>query len=81
MKKSIKIILIVAIILGGCSGDAYRRIYETSKMRNEGFKSPEERAISPTPNYSEYKRERDALKTPTPTTEFDLHSHQNERAP
>jgi hypothetical protein len=62
MKHSVKIILVFLLLLSGCGNDPYRRVYETIRNRDDGFKSSAERALSPTPNYGTYKREREQLR-------------------
>ena len=69
MKHSVKAILVLLLLVSGCKGDPYRRVYETIKNRDDGFKSPAERAMTPTPNYGTYRSERDHLRHKEPTTD------------
>ena len=63
MKTVIRLFLLAFMLgLAGCSDASYHRLYEGIRMRNDGFKSPEERAMNPTPSYSSYKKERDELE-------------------
>jgi len=68
MKHSVKTILVILLLVSGCKGDPYRRVYETIKNRDDGFKTPAERALSPTPNYGTYRTERDHLQHKESTT-------------
>lgn len=55
----------------GCAGDPYKRVYENIKYREDNFKSPGERAMAPTPNYSTYQKEREVLKQKMATEKED----------
>lgn len=72
MKYSVKIILVSLLLLSACESDPYRRVYETIKMREDGFKSPAERSLSPTPNYVTYKNDREQLRHSELTTKTNI---------
>lgn len=55
-----RLILLAALSLAACGNDPYRGVYEGIKNHNESMKTPEERRRSPTPDYDQYKRERDS---------------------
>jgi hypothetical protein len=52
------LILLTALWLAACS-DPYRNLYDGIQTNNDAKRSPNERAISPTPSYDEYKKERE----------------------
>ena len=63
MKCANKTILIAMFVLiSGCAGDLEHRVYDNIKNRDDRFKSPTERAMSPTPSYEAYRKERESLK-------------------
>lgn len=53
--------LLTAILLTGCSSNVDRAFYEGFKSQNEGYKTPDERAMNPTPSYDAYNKERESL--------------------
>jgi hypothetical protein len=50
--------LLVPLLLIACS-DPSRNLYEGIKTNNDAKRSPTERAMTPTPGYDEYKKERE----------------------
>jgi hypothetical protein len=52
------LMLPIALLLVACS-DPARNLYEGIKNNNDAKRSPSDRAMSPTPSYDEYKRERE----------------------
>lgn len=52
---------LVFLLLSGCSGNMNRSLYEGIKLQNEANKTPGERAITPTPSYDSYQKERENL--------------------
>lgn len=69
MRSSTKIILLSALLLAGCSNNVNRAFYEGIKTQTEGYKTPNERAVTPTPSYDTYIKERDSLKQNDPASE------------
>lgn len=61
MKITFSILLVICTLLPGCGGNPFHKVYDNVNNRNEGFKSPGERAITPTQNYEAYRKERDNL--------------------
>jgi hypothetical protein len=57
--KTHVLILLTGIMLSACRGDPYQGLYEGIKAQNESRKTPQERAITPTPSYDAYKKERE----------------------
>ena len=54
------ILLILAAVLGFTAcGDLYKRIYENTRSVQNSRRTPAERAVSPTPSYDQYKKERE----------------------
>ena len=51
--------LLATLSLMACS-DPYRNLYDGIKNNNDAKRSPNERAMTPTPSYDEYKKEREA---------------------
>ena len=49
---------LTVLTLSACA-DPARNLYEGIKSSNDAKRTPEERAISPTPSYDEYKKEHD----------------------
>lgn len=68
MKLSSMAILTSCLILASCSG-MYSGVYEGNKNYKDSYKSPVERAMTPTPSYKEYKQESDNLKQAKPAKE------------
>lgn len=63
MKLSIYAVLLAGLFLAGCTSDPYRGLYEGIKSQNEGYKTPTERAATPSsPSYDTYQKERESLK-------------------
>ena len=63
--ETIKAVPAIALILAfGCSTDrAAQNVYEGIQNRNEGLKTPQEKASEPPPqSYPDYGRERKQLK-------------------
>lgn len=65
MKFSYAITLLLIPLVVACGGDPYKRVYDNIKNREDNFKSPGERALTPTPNYEIYRKEREVLKHKT----------------
>ncbi len=62
MKTVFRLLLLTLIfMLSACSDVWHQRLYEGIRMRNDGLKTPEERAMSPSPSYGTYKKERETL--------------------
>jgi hypothetical protein len=55
------LLLGLLLVLAGCA-DPYRAMYEGIMNRNEAKRTPNERALKPTPSYDEYKKERERLE-------------------
>jgi hypothetical protein len=51
--------LLFALSLTACA-DPARNLYDGIKANNDAKRSPNERAMTPTPSYDEYKKEREA---------------------
>jgi hypothetical protein len=51
-------VLLAMLSLTACA-DPARNLYDGIKANNEAKKSPGERAMTPTPSYDEYKKERE----------------------
>jgi hypothetical protein len=61
----VKIVPAIALVLAcGCSTErAAQNVYEGIQNRNEGLKTPQEKASEPPPqSYPDYERERKQLK-------------------
>jgi hypothetical protein len=52
------LVLLAALTLAACA-DPARNLYEGIKTGNDAKRSPNERAMTPTPSYDEYKKERE----------------------
>ena len=52
------LVLPIALLLVACA-DPARNLYDGIKNNNDAKRSPSDRAMSPTPSYDEYKRERE----------------------
>jgi formaldehyde-activating enzyme involved in methanogenesis len=52
------VVLMAALLLAACS-DPARNLYDGIKNNNDAKRSPSERAMTPTPSYDEYKKERE----------------------
>jgi uncharacterized lipoprotein YajG len=52
------LILLTAFLLAACS-DPSRNLYDGIQKNNDAKRSPNERAMTPTPGYDEYKKERE----------------------
>jgi hypothetical protein len=50
--------LLFSLLLAACS-DPARNLYDGIKTNNDAKRSPTERAMTPTPSYDEYKKERE----------------------
>ncbi len=61
--------IFMAILVSGCSSNMDRAFYEGIKSQNEGYKTPNERAMNPTPSYDTYSKERESLKQKDPSAE------------
>jgi PBP1b-binding outer membrane lipoprotein LpoB len=64
MLNILKLIFVASLCLSGCSSNSNRALYESIKTQNEINKSPVERAMTPSPSYSDYTQEREKLKLP-----------------
>ena len=53
------VVFLAALILTACA-DPARNLYDGIKANNDAKRSPSERAMTPTPSYDEYKKEREA---------------------
>lgn len=62
MKLSATTILLSGLLLAGCSDNMNRAFYEGFKNQNDAEKTPNERALTPTPSYGTYQKERESLK-------------------
>jgi len=51
--------LIAILLLAACSEDPSRHLYEGIKGSNDAKRSPNDRAMAPSPSYDEYKKERE----------------------
>jgi len=51
-------VLLAALSLTACA-DPARNLYDGIKANNDSKRSPNERAMTPTPSYDEYKKERE----------------------
>ena len=54
------LVLLVTLSVTACSEDPYRHLYDGIKANNDAKRTPTDRATSPSPNYDDYKKERDA---------------------
>lgn len=61
--------IFTVILLAGCSSNMDRAFYEGFKSQNEAYKTPDERAMNPSPSYDAYNKERDKLKQTDPSSE------------
>lgn len=52
------LVVFAALLLTACA-DPERNLYEGIKGHSDAKRTPNERAISPTPSYDEYKKERE----------------------
>jgi formaldehyde-activating enzyme involved in methanogenesis len=52
------LILLTVLLVAACS-DPSRNLYDGIKNNNDAKRSPSERAMTPTPSYDEYKKERE----------------------
>ncbi len=52
------LLLLTVLGLAACS-DPSRSLYEGIKSSNDAKRTPNERAMTPAPNYDEYKKERE----------------------
>ena len=52
------LLVLTALLLTACS-DPARNLYNVIKNNNDAKRSPTERAMTPTPSYDEYKKERE----------------------
>jgi hypothetical protein len=50
---------IAILLLAACSEDPSRNLYEGIKGSNDAKRTPNDRAISPSPSYDDYKKERE----------------------
>ena len=62
MKLSATTILLSGLLLAGCSSNVNRAFYDGFKSQSEGYKTPNERAMTQTPSYGTYQKERESLK-------------------
>lgn len=68
MKLPAITILTSCIALASCS-NMYSGVYEGNKKYKDSYKTPIERAMTPTPSYKEYKQESDNFKQDNPAKE------------
>lgn len=71
MERSINAILpsctiLACLLLAGCSDNVNRAFYEGFKNQNDAEKTPNERAMTQTPSYGTYQKERESLKQNDP---------------
>jgi len=59
---------LICLFLAGCS-NLYQGIYEGNKNYKESDKTPSERAMTPTPSYGTYQKDRGKLKQDAAATE------------
>ena len=52
------LVMLAALSLTACA-DPARNLYDGIKANNDARRSPNERAMTPTPSYDEYKKERE----------------------
>lgn len=52
--------LILATLMLTACADPARNLYDGIKANNDAKRSPQERAMTPTPTYDEYRKEREA---------------------
>lgn len=76
--------LLTSTLFTGCHSNVNKvlydtiQLYDTTQNRNEHLKTPHERALTPTPSYDAYKKERETLKQNDPvqdkneSTDFSL---------
>lgn len=69
MAKLSTAVLVVCMLLAACSEVPYKRVYEGINTRNDAFKSPSERAMTPPPSYVAYQKECEQLKVRESITE------------
>jgi len=62
MKWSFFTIMLTAMLVAGCSSNMDRGLYEGIKSQNEGYKTPNERAMNPAPSYDTYKKDKENLE-------------------
>ena len=72
MKLSATTILLSGLLLAGCSDNVNRAFYEGFKNQNDAEKTPNERAMTPTPSYGTYQKERESLKQNDPAAEANV---------
>lgn len=72
MKLSATTILLSGLLLTGCSDKVNRAFYEGFKNQNDAEKTPNERAMTPTPSYGTYQKERESLKQNDPAAEANV---------
>jgi hypothetical protein len=72
MKLSATTILLSGLLLAGCSDNVNRAFYEGFKSQSEGYKTPNERAMTPTPSYGTYQKEKESLKQNDPAAETNV---------
>ena len=61
--------LLTVVFLTGCAGSMEHAFYNGIQNRNEGHKTPDERAMNPVPSYHIYKKEREGLNKKIPADE------------
>ena len=72
MNLSATTILLSGLLLAGCSDNVNRAFYEGFKNQNDAEKTPNERAMTPTPSYGTYQKERESLKQNDPAAEANV---------
>ncbi len=53
------VFVLLAVLLMSACADPARNLYDGIKANNDAKKSPGDRVMTPTPNYDEYKKERE----------------------
>lgn len=53
------LVSMTVLLLAACSGDPFQGLYEGIQANKDAKRSPNERAMAPTPSYDQYKKERD----------------------
>ena len=59
MSKANHFVILIILLLTACGSDFYQGLYEGVKSVNDAKRTPAARAISPTPSYDTYKKERE----------------------
>lgn len=60
-RQSLIWLLLLVTLLGGCA-DPARNLYEGIRNRNDAMRTPAEKAARPSPDYDQYRKEREQLE-------------------